>query len=614
MFIKGLPTTAPTALTAASISTALGFTTGSVVFMGATALAEDNANFFYDSSNGYFGVGTASPGARVHAVWDDVGASAVGHNGVFLENTTAAAAGAQQYSPVLQLAGKGWKTAVTAGSQTVAFGIQARTVQGTTAPTGQLDFLSSINASGWATPFTLSSAGAGILTQTALAATQVAGLTLTNTTAAAAGAQQYSPGLMLTGYGWKTDAPATNGSQAVDWLILNRPVQGAAAPTSQLDFLARINAGAYTTALTMSNIGAATFANYVTATGFLGTLFRTPSTGGLDIGTDATHGYLHSIYVGGVRISRGATINGVEVLKVIGPADTTKTAGTERYDVYFNLNRTVQWATGALTTQRAVYIEAPTYAFVGASTITTAATVSIAGAPIAGANATITNAYTLQTELGKVYFRDTPAPTTAGNRWHVQQNAQYNPNAGGTAANFVGALFRTYLEGNAGSGNVTGVAIALENFGGLTTTGQINVLDMSIGEYFGSYSNVARFYRTTSMNVLEMGTTTGQARVSVGAVIDNNWAHAQLESQSATQSSRLRLWEEHQFSNHVASYVEWLSGGGDAVAPTDAVNATKGSGFIFMRQNGSASPNARTQFCAKWEDNSVTVIAEGPAS
>jgi hypothetical protein len=43
---------------------------------------------------------------------------------------------------------------------------------------------------------------------------------------------------------------------------------------------------------------------------------------------------------------------------------------------------------------------APTYSFVGASTITTAATVSISGVPTAGTNATITNAYALLVESG----------------------------------------------------------------------------------------------------------------------------------------------------------------------------------------------------------------------
>ena len=86
---------------------------------------------------------------------------------------------------------------------------------------------------------------------------------------------------------------------------------------------------------------------------------------------------------------------------ITGSAHTTLTASTEATDVNFNLARTVQFSTGAITAQRAVRIQAPTYGFVGASTITTASTLSISGAPAAGTNATITNSYSLNVEGGK---------------------------------------------------------------------------------------------------------------------------------------------------------------------------------------------------------------------
>jgi hypothetical protein len=81
-------------------------------------------------------------------------------------------------------------------------------------------------------------------------------------------------------------------------------------------------------------------------------------------------------------------------------AHTTLAAGAECIDVYYNLNRTVQFAAGAIATQRAVVFTAPTYAFVGASTVTSAATVAIAGAPVQGLNATLTNAYALWIQSG----------------------------------------------------------------------------------------------------------------------------------------------------------------------------------------------------------------------
>ncbi len=44
---------------------ATSFTAGSVIFSNGTALAQDNANFFWDDTNKYLGIGTASPGAKL---------------------------------------------------------------------------------------------------------------------------------------------------------------------------------------------------------------------------------------------------------------------------------------------------------------------------------------------------------------------------------------------------------------------------------------------------------------------------------------------------------------------------------------------------------------------
>lgn len=95
-----------------------------------------------------------------------------------------------------------------------------------------------------------------------------------------------------------------------------------------------------------------------------------------------------------------ATSGSSVAFTITGAANTGQTATVECRDLDINLARTVQFNTGAIATQRAVYIQAPTYAFVGASTITTAATVAIAGAPAAGTNATITKSITLWVQGG----------------------------------------------------------------------------------------------------------------------------------------------------------------------------------------------------------------------
>lgn len=82
-------------------------------------------------------------------------------------------------------------------------------------------------------------------------------------------------------------------------------------------------------------------------------------------------------------------------LLLTGAPHTNTTAATEVIDVNFNLARTVQHATGAIANQRAFQVQAPTYSFVGASTITNCATFYINAAPTAGVNATLTNNYAL---------------------------------------------------------------------------------------------------------------------------------------------------------------------------------------------------------------------------
>lgn len=84
--------------------------------------------------------------------------------------------------------------------------------------------------------------GAATLTRTSLGATRNNGLSLINSTAAAAGAQQASPALSFKAFGWKTNATAA--SQAVDFHAWLLPVQGAANPTGLLKFTSSVNGGA----------------------------------------------------------------------------------------------------------------------------------------------------------------------------------------------------------------------------------------------------------------------------------------------------------------------------------------------------------------------------------
>ena len=108
---------------------------------------------------------------------------------------------------------------------------------------------------------------------------------------------------------------------------------------------------------------------------------------------------------GSVNINQGSSSGVSTIFYLDGTGQSALTASTESKDVWFNLSRTQTWTAGNITTQRAFFVQAPTYAITGgASTITTAATLAISDAPIAAVSpaTTITNAYALWVQAGKV--------------------------------------------------------------------------------------------------------------------------------------------------------------------------------------------------------------------
>lgn len=120
------------------------------------------------------------------------------------------------------------------------------------------------------------------LPQASLAAnTSGDGAILSNSTAATVGNQRYSPRLRLTGTGWKTTATA--GSQVTDWIMENRPIQGAANPTSQLAIASQINAGGYTDRFVFDSGGSIYFGPSASAPAI------TASSGALSITAAATN-------------------------------------------------------------------------------------------------------------------------------------------------------------------------------------------------------------------------------------------------------------------------------------------------------------------------------------
>jgi hypothetical protein len=86
--------------------------------------------------------------------------------------------------------------------------------------------------------------------------TTATSLTLQNTTAAANGAQQWSPGASLIAQGWSTDGAGA--SMPVESRMELRTAQGSTAPTGKLTLMSRVNNGAWT-----DHIGFNTISSYV---------------------------------------------------------------------------------------------------------------------------------------------------------------------------------------------------------------------------------------------------------------------------------------------------------------------------------------------------------------
>ena len=115
-------------------------------------------------------------------------------------------------------------------------------------------------------------------------------------------------------------------------------------------------------------------------------------------------------------------------------ADTNRTLSTEVVDWSFGQPSSIQWATGALATQRNVVFEAPSYRFAAASVLTNAATVAIAGPPVASTNATITNSHAFWVQAGNTQL---DGATTFGLRANLKSYTVATLPAAGVAGGLI---------------------------------------------------------------------------------------------------------------------------------------------------------------------------------
>ena len=373
-------TLATTAFVAAAAGT---FTQGSVPFGSSTGpLTEDNAELFWDDANKLFGVGTNGPSARLTVAGSY--ADVAGTRDHVLATATFAPVGGTAAFNQLDLA---YVIDQTGGASGRVVGVR---IAATETVVGGLHYPIDVfaGAGGVTEIFRLVSDGT---VQTKK------GLTL---------------GISLAAPG-ESDLAVEAGATIVSEANTGR-LGYLAGGTQQ--FMVSMNGAAYVPILTGPAAGGFTQGSvpFGSATGTL-------AQDNANFFWDNTNKRL------GVGATPTATLHVVEpavnaatptAFLLVGGAHTAMVAGTEDVDVNFNLSATKTWATGAITTQRDFIVQARTYAFAAASTVTTGATLAITGAPIAGANATITNPLTLWVQGGSSQFVTTQSvASAAGAKW-----------------------------------------------------------------------------------------------------------------------------------------------------------------------------------------------------
>lgn len=205
-----------------------------------------------------------------------------------------------------------------------------------------------------------------VITNNALGTSSAIGLQLTNTTAAAAAAQQVSPSTIWTGQGWKTTATAA--SQTVAFQAYTLPVQGAANPSAEWHLGGSINGGAFSDALIVQAISGNTAKATFTTTG-LSLLSNGGGQGGLSINATAPAagsifynlntnfttttnnvGYGVNFNTNSVNTSTSGTSGGMNLAY-----NFTPTSGTGIYSI-LNVGATITQTGGANGITRGVYI------------------------------------------------------------------------------------------------------------------------------------------------------------------------------------------------------------------------------------------------------------------
>lgn len=277
----------------------------------------------------------------------------------------------------------------------------------------------------------------------------------------------------------------------------------------------------------------------------------------------------------GVHIfTPGARSSGVAPYFTINaPADTGLTASTEAIGVSF-VGATRTHATGAITQQREFVFAAPTYAFVGASTVSRAATVSIPAAPTAGSNATLTQKCALLIEAGGVIIGDSTifgsglsgfpiliignVDGNADGPLYIKGRSDINTIASGLtldAASMSGKKFSIFSTG-------TGAGIGANN---------LAIFDSSAGIY--------RWIMNTSGFVTQKGRDAATNTVSAILTIGHNSSGTPAANYGGSLAFQLK-----------SSTTEDIDAGAIAAVWSTATHASRTSDFVFSLVNNTSGP------------------------
>lgn len=355
-------------------------------------------------------------GAGLKVTHDGLATETNHGTGLWLNNSTAAANGAQQVSPDIRLTGRAWKSDATAASEQHDWVMRVFPTQGTSVSTSALSIRHRIDAAAFATVFQLNNVGQIVPTGLGTAALPIY-------TAGAVNQGMYAESTSQLGW-------ATGGTQRMTLnstsLFLNFSGSAGTPAIRMNDTNSGLTGGADTIGISTGGTLRATWSTtqLVSAVEIIPDATETRNLGGSTARWNTTYSRQFNAsedIIAGTTITAGSSGVGgfsgkyltlaqavetsgtpTKLITATGAAHTGLTASAEIIDIDLNLARTVQRATGAVTTQRAVYLRRPTYSFVGASVITRAATLAIQGPPVAGTNATITTALALDIEAGNM--------------------------------------------------------------------------------------------------------------------------------------------------------------------------------------------------------------------